>query len=254
MLDAMQPAKGKAKYGWDAPGIMLGMLAVGAAVVAVGVALAMLRPFAFSEAVGIVVIVAGAVPLALGLAMLQYGLVGKIRTRDAILGLVTWRGDETVLDVGTGAGMLMIGAAKRLTRGGRAVGIDVWSAKDLSDNSAQSTYRNIAIEGVAHRTEVRTDDATRLSFPDAAFDVALSLLCLHNIEPKAEQAVACREIARVLKPGGRVIIGDYVPTHDYAQALREAGLDVKRSSSAFGVAGALMWLLIADKPIEPARI
>jgi SAM-dependent methyltransferase len=200
------------------------------------VTLPILRPFAFSEAVGIVTTVAGAVPLTLGLAMLQYGFFGKARTRDAILGLVTWRGDEMVLDVG----MLMIGAAKRLTRGGRAVGIDVWSAKDLSDNSALSTHRNIAIEGVGDRTEVRTHDATRLSFPDAAFDVVLSLLCLHNIEPKAEQAVACREIARVLKPGGRVVIGDYVPTHGYAQALREAGLDVKRSSAAFGVAGALM--------------
>ena len=145
MLDATQPAKGKAKYGWDAPGIMLGMLAVGAALVAVGVALTMLRPFACSEAVGLVVIVAGAVPLTLGLAMLQYGFFGKTRTRDAILGLVTWRGDEAVLDVGTGAGMLMIGAAKRLTRGGRAVGIDVWSAKDLSDNSAQSGGEEVSM-------------------------------------------------------------------------------------------------------------
>jgi hypothetical protein len=167
MLAPTPPAKEKAKYGWDAPGVMLGMLAVGAGLVAVGMALVMLISSALSEAVGIVVIVAGAVPLMLGLAMLQYGLVGKIRTRDAILGLATWRGDETVLDVGTGAAMLMIGAAKRLTRGGRAVGVDTWSAKDLSDNSIASTRRNIAIEGVADRTEVLTDDATRLSFPDA---------------------------------------------------------------------------------------
>jgi len=153
MLDAKLPAKGRVKYGWDAPGIMLGMLAAGAALVAVGVTLAMLRPFAFSEAAGIVTTVAGAVPLTLGLAMLQYGFFGKARTRDAILGLVKWRGDEMVLDVGTGAGMLMIGAAQRLTRGGRAVGIDVWSAKDLSDNSALSTHRNIGIEGVGDRTE-----------------------------------------------------------------------------------------------------
>ncbi len=161
---------------------------------------------------------------------------------------MAWRGDEMVLDVGTGAGMRMIGAAKRLANGGRAIGIDIWSAKDLSNNAAESTHRNIAIEGVAACTEVRTEDATRLSFPDATFDVALSLLCLHNIEPKASQALACQEIARVLKPGGRVVIGDYVPTHFYAQALREAGLDVKRSSSAFGVAGAFMWLVVADKP------
>jgi hypothetical protein len=40
-----------------------------------------------------------------------------------------------------------------------------------------------------------------------------------------------------------------VPTNFYAQSLREAGLNVKRSSSAFGVAGALMWLVVADKPV-----
>jgi SAM-dependent methyltransferase len=253
MLYAKLQAKGKANYGWDAPGVMLGLLSIGSALVAVGVVLAMLQPFAFSGTVGAVLIVAGAIPLTLGLAMLQYGIFGKLRTRDAILGLVAWRGDEAVLDVGAGAGMLMIGAAKRLTRGGRAVGVDVWAAKDLSGNSAEATWRNIALEGVAACAEVRTEDARRLSFPDATFDVALSLLCLHNIEPKADRGLACREIARVLKPGGRVVIGDYVPTHSYAQALREAGLDVKRTSPAFGIAGALMWLLVADKPAESIK-
>lgn len=254
MVHAPLPAKGKPKYGWDAPHIMLGMLAVGFALVAPSVALVALNPFLYSQAVGVVLAVAGAVPLMLGLAMLQYGLAGKLRTRDAIVNLVKWRGDETVLDVGTGAGMLLIAAGKRLTRGGQGIGIDIWSAKDLSDNAVETTRRNISIEGVEDRVDVRTDDATRLSFPDATFDVALSLLCIHNIEPKSDQAVACREIARVLKPGGRVVIGDYIPTHDYAAALREAGLDVKRSSTAFGVAGALMWLLVADKPIDSAMI
>lgn len=250
MLDMPPPAQGKANYGWDAPGIMLRLLAVGAVLVAMGVALMLLRPWAFSLAAGGVLIAAGAVPLTLGLAMLQYSLAGKRRTRDAMLNLVTWFGDEMVLDVGTGAGLLMIGAAKRLTRGGRAVGIDIWASKDLSYNSALTTARNVAVEGVADRTEVRTENATRLSFPDATFDVALSLLCLHNITPKPQQAAACREIARVLKPGGRVVIGDYVPTHGYARALRDAGLDVRWSRSACGVAGALMWLVVADKPVE----
>jgi len=247
MLAASPPANGKANYGWDAPGIMLGMLAIGGALAAFGVGLAAWQPFAYARVLGIVLIIAGAVPLMLGLAMLQYGLVGKMRTRDAMLNLVAWRGDEMVLDVGTGAGMLMIGAAKRLTRGGRAIGIDIWSAKDLSNNSADSTHRNIAIEGVAACTEVKTEDATRLTFPDESFDAVFSLLCLHNIEPRTSQVVACQEIARVLKPGGRVVIGDYVPTHFYARALREAGLEVRRSSAAFGIAGALMWLVVADK-------
>lgn len=248
MLDAAALSNRKPRYGWDAPRIMLGLLGIGTAVVGGGGALIALKPFLCAEIVGWVLALPGAVLLILGMAMLQYGLGGKLRTRDALLDLVDWRGDEHVLDVGTGAGMLLIGAAKRLTRGGRAIGIDVWSAKDLSDNSDAVTRRNIAIEGVGDRAEVRTGDATHLSFPEASFDVVVSLLCLHNIEPKPDQAKACREIARVLKPGGRVATGDYVPTHDYAKALTEAGLIVRRSSSAFCVAGALMWFLVADKP------
>ena len=247
MVQLMAHSNEKTRYGWDAPGIMLGMLGIGGAIVAVGIGLAASRPGPFADAIGWVLAIAGSIPLILGLAMLQYGLAGKLRTRDALVDLIDWRGNEQVLDVGTGAGMLLIGAAKRLTRGGRAVGVDIWSAKDLSDNTDAATHRNIAIEGVADRTEVRTEDATQLSFADASFDVVLSLLCLHNIAPKTNQAQACREIARVLKPGGRVVIGDYIPTHDYAKAFAEAGLTVRRSNSAFGVAGALMWFLVADK-------
>ncbi len=248
MLDAVAQANEKPRYGWDAPGIMLGMLGIGASVVGLGAGLASLNLFRFARPIGWVLVIGGALPLLLGLAMLQYGLGGKFRTRNAILDLVDWRGDEQVLDVGTGGGMLLAGAAKRLTRGGRAVGIDIWSAKDLSDNTAAAARRNIAIEGVGDRAEVRTEDTTKLSSSDGRFDVVVSLLCLHNIERKPDQAKACREIARVLKPGGRVVIGDYVPTHDYAKVLAEAGLTVSRSSSAFGVAGALMWFLVADKP------
>lgn len=239
----------KPRYGWDAPGIMLGMLGAGVGLVAVGLFLSLGRLVPFSVPVGWILAIGGAVPLLLGLAMLQYGLGGKLRTRDALLNLIDWRGDEQVLDVGTGAGMLLVGAAKRLDRGGRAVGIDIWSAKDLSNNSEAVTRQNLDIEGVSDGGAVMTGDATRLSFPDSSFNVIVSLLCLHNIEPKPDQDQACREIARVLKPGGRVVIGDYVPTHGYAKALREAGLGVSRSGSAFGVAGALMWFLVADKPM-----
>jgi len=109
--------------------------------------------------------------------------------------------------------------------------------------------RNVTLEGITERVEVRTGDARALAFPDASFDRAVSLLCIHNIEDKADQARACREIARVLKPGGCIVIGDYVPTHAYAAALAGAGLTIVRSSPAFGVALSLMWLLVADKPL-----
>lgn len=236
----------RANYGFDAPGVMAGLLGGRAAALAAGVAVATLAP-GWWRWLGVVIAVAGALPFVLGFLMNVYYLVGKRRTRDHILDLAKLRGDETVLDVGTGAGLMLVGAAKRLPRG-RAVGVDAWAAKDLSNNTARATERNIAAEGVVGRCEVVTGDARELAFPDASFDRVVSLLCLHNIEGDADQARACGEIARVLKPGGRLVIGDYVPTHGYAKAFAEAGLRIVQSRAALGVALSLMWIVVAEKP------
>lgn len=233
-------------YGFDAPGAMAGLLGGGAASVAAGVAMATFGT-GWWRWVGVAIAVAGAVPFVLGILMNVYYLVGKRRTRDHILDLSELRGDETVLDVGTGAGLMLVGAAKRLPHG-RAVGVDAWSAKDLSNNTARATGRNVGIEGVEDRCEIVTGDARELPFPDESFDRVVSLLCLHNIEDDADQTRACREIARVLKPGGRLVIGDYVPTHGYARAFADAGLRVVQSKTALGVALSLMWIAVAEKP------
>lgn len=248
MLRESTQAGPKPNYGFDAPGITLGMLAAGILVLVLAIGTMAWQPFAFAGPIGIALAVIGGILVLMCLASIRYVRSGKLRVRDAILNQIDWRGDEVVLDVGTGAGLLMIGAAKRLIKGGRAIGVDVWSSKDLSNNSAETTLRNIAIEGVSDRAGVRTESATQLTFPDATFDVAVSLLCIHNIEPTDDQAVACRQIARVLKPGGRAVICDLKPTNDYAKALRSEGLEIRRSSFAWGSLGIPLWLLIADKP------
>jgi SAM-dependent methyltransferase len=242
---ATPPAR--ADYGFDAPGIMLGLSLGGGAAVLTGCVITALALGGWRYA-GIVLALLGAVPLFFGLLMVIYAFVGKARTREHILNLAELRGDETVLDVGTGAGLLLIGAAKQTPRG-MVFGIDLWASKDLSNNAAATTMRNVVAEGVADRIDVQTGDARDLAFPDASFDRAVSLLCIHNIEDKADQARACREIARVLKPGGRVVIGDYVPTHAYATTFKAAGLTIVQSKPAFGVALSLMWILVADKPL-----
>jgi len=165
--------------------------------------------------------------LAEAVLMLDYSLRGKFRHRDKMLAMIPWRGDEQVLDIGTGRGLLLIGAAKHLTSG-RATGIDVWSKKDLSDNRLERTEFNIKAEGVADRCELRNEPAQKMTFPAASFDVILSNQCLHNIPTDAERDQACAEIVRVLKPGGTIVLSDFIYTKHYAEEFRKAGLEVER--------------------------
>jgi len=233
-------------YGFDAPGIMRGLAGFGSLVISVGIALPVFFDNGLLQYFCYFILVVGSVLFVLGLAMFAYGLKGKYRTRDLMLNKINWSGDEKVLDIGTGQGLLMNGAAKRLTTG-KSIGIDIWSSKDLSDNSIERTLLNAELEGVSNKIEIKNDDARNLSFEDNSFDVVLSLLCIHNIEPKEDQRKACFEIARVLKPKGVAIIGDYVPTTEYAKAFAEAGLKVKSSKTYFKTALALMWIVEATK-------
>jgi ubiquinone/menaquinone biosynthesis C-methylase UbiE len=157
-------------------------------------------------------------------AMVVSSKVLKLRQRDRMLDLIAWRGDEEVLDVGCGRGLLVIGAAKRLSTG-KAVGIDIWQEQDQSGNRPEATRANAEAEGVSDRVEVLDADARKLPFGDESFDVVLSSLVIHNLHVAADRASAVREIVRVLKPGGRVAICDILHTRSYARMLEEKGLE-----------------------------
>jgi arsenite methyltransferase len=236
----------KVNYGIDAPSIMRNLLIFGGLKIVAGFAIPRLSDNSILQYIKYLIVLVGAVFFILGIAMFAYALKGKYRTRDLMLSKINWTGDENVLDIGTGQGLLMNGAAKHLTTG-KSIGIDIWSSKDLSDNSITKTLANAELEGVMDKIEIRNEDARSLTFADNSFDVVLSLLCIHNIEPKADQEKACFEIARVLKPNGTALIGDYIPTTDYAKAFAKAGLRVKSSKSYFTTAYALMWIVEVTK-------
>jgi ubiquinone/menaquinone biosynthesis C-methylase UbiE len=158
--------------------------------------------------------------------MLLYSLYGKLRHRDRILNMVEWKGSEMVLDVGTGRGLLMIGAAKRLTTG-KAIGIDIWNTEDLTKNTMENTMSNALLEGVKDKVEIKNDNAIEMNFGDNTFDVVISNLCLHNIYNVADRKKACNEICRVLKKGGTAIISDFRHMKEYKSNFDKAGLQTK---------------------------
>jgi SAM-dependent methyltransferase len=235
-------------YGIDAPGVVRNLALIGVALLLVGVFLPSLTVGPITFRLRGMGLATGVACLAEAGLMLWYARSGKFRHRDRMLALHEWRGDERVLDVGTGRGLLMVGAAHRLS-GGRSIGTDVWRASDLSGNQAAAAEKNAALEGVADRCEVRNDDARRMEFPDASFDVVLSNLCLHNIHGAEGRATACREIARVLKPGGIAVISDFIRTREYVAAFRAAGLEVERRAANPLATFPPMAIVMARKPL-----
>jgi arsenite methyltransferase len=107
---------------------------------------------------------------------------------------------ETVLDIGCGAGMDLLLAARRVGPSGRAIGVDMTDAmRDRARTSA-------AASGLTN-VEVQRADATALPLADASVDVVISNGVI-NLIPEKEKAFG--EIRRVLRPGGRLQLADIV--------------------------------------------
>jgi SAM-dependent methyltransferase len=220
-------------YGLDAPGLVRGFLLGGAALIALGIGVrAWMRARLVTIAWGMLVCT-GAVFIFEGLLMIWSSRVGKFHERDALLDGLRLRGDETVLDVGPGHGLLLIGAARRLPHG-RAVGIDLWSQADQADNSRDALLANARLAEVDERVEVHDGDMRELPFADGGFDAVIASLAIHNIHDRAGRDLAIREIMRVLRPGGQVALLDFQHTSEYAEMLRAAGMrDVQLSRLSF---------------------
>src|SRR5271169_3703487 len=99
-----------------------------------------------------------------------YMKVEKFRHHDRMLNMLAWKGDEQVLDIGTGRGLLMIGAAKKLTTG-KSTGIDIWNAEDLTGNNIENALKNAEIEGVSDKISIENENAMEMSFTDNSFDI-----------------------------------------------------------------------------------
>ena len=164
--------------------------------------------------------------------MLFYSKVGKLALRERLLDKIPWRGDEMVLDVGCGRGLLTVDAAFRLASG-TVVGVDVWHRGAVSGNRAASVLENATIEGVENRVEVKEGDARELPFADGTFDVVVSNFVVHDLKNRADRGRMMREIARVLKLGGRVALVDFIFTDECVANLRKFGVETERARDGF---------------------
>jgi ubiquinone/menaquinone biosynthesis C-methylase UbiE len=216
---AVPATKGRTDYGIDAPNVVAANLAVGLLAIFVAILLLALFPHRPYWSIPVPV---GIVCVGFSLSFILSSKVGKLWVRDWIIEAIDWRGDEHVLDVGCGRGLLLIAAAKRLTTG-TAVGVDIWRPTDQTGSSPRVTLSNARAEGVQDRVAVRNADARDLPFGSSSFDVVLSGLVLHNIR-REEKPRAIQEMVRVLKPGGRLAIFDTWSNKRYAKELTALGM------------------------------
>ncbi|MEU8151378.1 class I SAM-dependent methyltransferase [Nonomuraea sp. NPDC048901] len=212
----------RGSYGFDAPWALAGLF-FGAVVQLALVAVS----FAFDvPAAGIAFLLGALYTLASAGSYLYTTRRGKFVVWGEELGRI--EGDEQVLDLGCGRGMVLLLAAQRL-RGGRATGIDLWSGKDQSGNAESVTRANAEAEGVSDRVDLVTGDMRELPFEDGRFDVIVSSLAIHNIPTAEGRDQAVKEAHRVLRPGGLMLIADFQHTSRYEDVLRELGVvDVRR--------------------------
>jgi len=122
------------------------------------------------------------------------------------------RPGEVVVDLGSGGGLDVFLAAKMVGPEGRAIGVDMTPAmiERARANSIAGGYTNV---------EFYLSTIDRIPLPDASVDCVISN-CVLNLAP--DKPAVFREIARVLKPGGRVAVSDIALKHELPEAVAQS--------------------------------
>ncbi len=147
--------------------------------------------------------------------MVQRLMSGKEQTfRQMIIDLVQLQSGEAVLDVGCGTGTLAIVAKKRVGETGRVCGIDP-STQLLAGARRKAARAKLLIDFLQEGIE-------QMPFPNQSFDVVLSTFMMHHV-PDDLKRRGLSEIARVLKPQGRLLVIDFKHSEEHQQRPVQTG-------------------------------
>jgi ubiquinone/menaquinone biosynthesis C-methylase UbiE len=138
-----------------------------------------------------------------------YDPVVRVTSRESafkrrLLEIAELKAGDRVLDLGCGTGTLAI-AAGQARPGAEITGLD-------GDPEVLARARQKASSAGAH-VDFDQGLSTDLPYGDGRFDIVLSTLFFHHLEPAAKRGTAA-EIARVLRPGGRLVVADWAPPQD----------------------------------------
>jgi len=123
---------------------------------------------------------------------------------------------ETVLDLGSGGGFDVFIAARKVGPSGRAIGVDMTPEMLARARGNVAAYRKAT--GLAN-VEFRLGEIEHLPVADASVDAVISN-CVINLSPDKPQV--WREIARVLRPGGRAAVSDLALLAPLPAAVRKS--------------------------------
>lgn len=222
-----------ASYWPQAPGWSYLLTLLGIGLVAVAFTIIPSEQLAITVLVGVLGILL-CLPLASLTLLARKSRQRRTAVRQRILDAVPWRGDEAVLDVGCGSGMLLNGAAARL-KNGTALGIDIW-AEHGGGGNLDLLLKHAQKEQVADRISFQEVDARKMPFTDASFDVVLSSWAMHHISRSREDFESLvGEMLRVLKPGGTIVVVDIAHMIEALSIrMEKAGLQVERQDAPYG--------------------
>lgn len=129
--------------------------------------------------------------------------------------IASLRPGETVLDLGSGGGFDCFIAGPKVGETGRVIGVDMTPEMLSKARRNLAAYRD---HSGLNNVEFRLGEIEHLPVADASVDVVISN-CVLNLSPEKPQV--WREIARVLKPGGRVAVSDLALLHPLPERVRE---------------------------------